>query len=67
MIYTIGKVPTMILWQEPKEAVVGEPALALLQYTDTLVIKQGSKEINVSMECVPELIKALKMIQVPHD
>lgn len=63
MIYMLSKVPTVILWQEPIEAPVGEPAIAILAYADTLVLRQGSHEINVSIECVSELIKALKQVR----
>ena len=51
----------IVVWQQPVEECIGEPAIVLTVYGGTIELKQGVIEIMITTECVPDLIKALKL------
>lgn len=60
---TINK-SSLVMWQEPKsdDTPIGEPALLITKYGDVLCIRQGDSEIIITLECVPEFIKAVQRV-----
>lgn len=60
-VYDTEKSNVVVFWQEPKpDRSVGEPAISLKAYADCLSLTQGKNNIVVTLECVPEFIRAIK-------
>ena len=66
MVARLGGKSHIVVWQQPIEECVGEPAIVLNTYAGTIELKQGVMEILVTTECVPDLIKALHMARKAH-
>lgn len=59
--YDTEKAGVVVFWQEPKSPdTIGEPAISMKAYSDCLVLTQGKGQVNVTLECVPEFIRAVK-------
>ena len=60
--YDTEQTAVVVFWQEPKEPdTIGEPAISMKAYSDCLCLVQGEKgRINITLECVPEFIQAIK-------
>lgn len=61
--YGTEKSSVVVFWQEPKadDVMIGEPAISMKAYSDCLCLKQGDRgSINITLECVPEFLKAVK-------
>ena len=68
MISTIGSKHAQVIWQEDEEG-TPEKAILVTNYdtSGVIEIKQGTAEILVNHESVPELIKAMKDVKGMHD
>ena len=68
MIATVGSRHAQVVWQTDDED-APERALIVTNYgaSGVIEIKQGTAEILVNHESVPELIKAMKDVKGMHD
>ena len=68
MIATVGSRHAQVVWQTADED-VPEKAILVTNYdtSGVIEIKQGTAEILVNHESVPELIKAMKDVKGMHD
>ena len=68
MIATVANSHTQVVWQKDDE---GAPEKAILvtnyETSGVIEIKQGTAEILVNHESVPELVKAMKDVKGMHD
>lgn len=64
--YDTEKASVVVFWQEPKDEPVGEPAISMKAYSDCLCLCQEANSISVTLECVPEFIKAIKKAMEPE-
>jgi len=54
----------MVIWQDASDEYgVGEPALLLEGYSDTITITQGDQSVIINYETIKELVKAMKVLQ----
>ena len=68
MIATVANSHTQVVWQKDDEG-APEKAILVTNYdtSGVIEIKQGTAEILVNHESVPELIKAMKDVKGMHD
>jgi hypothetical protein len=53
---------SLVIWQDVKEG-IGEPALLLEKYSDTICITQGDDRVIINYETISELCKRLNQFK----
>lgn len=61
-----GDHKVVVLWPDPPgDDPIGEPAIVIKAYSDTLCIEQKDQCVNVNIYAVPDLLRAIREAMKP--